>query len=71
MHGYSWYDWDTGRVDLLALARDAVERLPIEVPEQVPAWLDGFPTELPNAKPADLAKIDARARRSATLAMGK
>ena len=67
--GYRWYDWHSGRIDRIALARDAVFGLPIEAPTEVPPWLEDFPTELPDAKPADLARLDAEARRACMFAM--
>ena len=68
--GYRWYDWDSGAIDLVALARDAADGLPIAPVTGVPAWLAGFPSSLPRAKPADLARIDADARRACVDAMG-
>ncbi len=38
--GYRWFDHETGRVDLLALARDAVTGLPLPEPTEVPPWLE-------------------------------
>ena len=67
--GYRWYDWETGQIDRVALARDAAFGLPVELTNDVPSWLAEFPTELPNAKPSDLARIDAEARRACMLAM--
>ena len=67
--GYRWYDWQTGRIDRVALARDAAFGLPVDVPAVVPPWLEDFPTELPDAKPADLARLDAEARRACMIAM--
>ncbi len=68
--GYRWYDWDTGRVDLVALARDAAFGLPVELTDEVPRWLADFPTELTAPKPADLPRLDAEARRACVESMG-
>ncbi|MEM6990149.1 MAG: hypothetical protein AAF721_06620 [Myxococcota bacterium] len=67
--GYRWYDWDTGRIDLVALAKDAAFGLPVDAPTEIPRWLAAFPTALPDAKPADLARLDAEARRACVDAM--
>lgn len=69
LHGYRWWNRETGAVDLLELARDACKGLPLPTPETIPAWLEGFPTQLDQPKPADLARIDARARTAALRAM--
>lgn len=68
--GYRWYDWETGRIDLHALAHDAASGLPVVIPSGVPQWLAEFPVTLPNARPADLARLDAEARRACIDATG-
>lgn len=55
---------------MLALARDACTGLPLPEPAEVPPWLEGFPVMIENAKPVDLARVDARARAAALRAMG-
>lgn len=71
VHGYRWYDWQSGAVDLLLLAEDAASGLPIEVPNSVPAWLAEFPTNLANATTSQLARLDADARRACVEAMSQ
>lgn len=62
--GYRWFDRATGRIDALQLARDAASGLPVEIGDEAPVWLEGFPTELVAPRPVDLARIDARARQA-------
>lgn len=69
--GYRWYDWDTGTIDRVLLAADAASGLPVTAPTDVPGWLEHIPTTLPSATPAELARIDADARRACVEAMGR
>ena len=62
VHGYRWYDWGTGAIDLCALAEDAT-RTDAQRFSEPPSWLSGVPESLPGAVPTDLAEIDATARR--------
>jgi hypothetical protein len=58
--GYSWYDWETGEIDRLALVRDVLTRRGRDVPDALPAWAADLPASMPGAKPVDLARLDAR-----------
>lgn len=61
--GYSWYDWNTGAIDLLKLATSATRTEAIKYAE-VPEWMPELPSSLPDAWPIHLARIDALARRA-------
>lgn len=61
--GYRWYDWKTGAVDRCRLAEDAT-RAEGQRYSEPPDWLEGIPAVLPRAMPAELAILDARARRA-------
>ena len=62
MHGYPWFDWETGRVDRCQL----LAHLSGEPCEEAPPWLLALeiPEVVENARPTDLAKIDAIAHRA-------
>ena len=62
---------ETGAIDLIGLARDAAYGLPVAPAEEVPSWLESFPTKLEGAKPEDLARLDAEARRACLEAVGE
>jgi hypothetical protein len=62
VHGYRWYDWQTGAVDLAALAEDAAAGLTNETYGDAPAWIAALPAVVPSATPTKLAALDAAAR---------
>ena len=66
VHGYGWYDRDTGQIDLCRLATEATRDAAQALFATPPAWVmrDDIPSELPDASPTDLARLEARARRA-------
>jgi len=62
VHGYPWFDWDTGKVDRRVLAEHLIGKPQVGTPQ----WaLDmELPDVIENARPTDLAKVDARAHRA-------
>jgi len=66
VHGYDWYDPETGAIDRCSLAAQATRARPLPSFPQPPAWLDAadIPECMPDATSLDLARIEARARRA-------
>ncbi|MEM6290717.1 MAG: hypothetical protein AAGA54_05605 [Myxococcota bacterium] len=66
VHGYGWYDAETGRIDRARLAREATRQNPPPAYAEPPAWLDAadIPERIEGASPLDLARVEARARRA-------
>ncbi len=66
VHGYDWYDPESGAVDLCRLASQATRVDPAPSFCSPPRWLCdvGIPASLPNATSLDLARLEARARRA-------
>lgn len=66
IHGYGWYDPETGCIDRCMLAAEATRLRPTPSFESPPAWLTEaeVPAVLPDATSLDLARIEARARRA-------
>lgn len=66
VHGYDWYDAESGAVDLCLLASQATRVQPAPSFSTPPLWLTNVdvPPSLPNATSLDLARLEARARRA-------
>ncbi len=66
VHGYDWYDADTGRIDRCRLAAQAMRQDPTPTLDRPPSWLDAaeIPEVLPEASALDLARLEARTRRA-------
>ncbi len=66
VHGYGWYDAETGRIDRVRLAREATRLSAPPDYDEAPAWLEAanVPEHLDGASPLDLARLEARARRA-------
>lgn len=64
--GYHWYDWQTGEVDVAALATAILRRRdPSAAPlEEPPSWAARVPRRVVDARPTDLAKVDGEAVRA-------
>ncbi len=66
VHGYDWYDPDTGVVDRCRLAAQATRLQPQPTFAAPPAWMADadVPEVLNDATSLDLARLEARARRA-------
>ncbi len=66
VHGYGWYDAESGAIDRCQLASEATRIHPAPAFETTPAWLLSVdvPASLPGASSLDLARLEARARRA-------
>ncbi len=72
VHGYDWYDAQTGVVDRCRLAAQAMRTDPTPTLTEAPSWLDAaqIPGSLADATSLDLARLEARARRAFVHASG-
>lgn len=66
VHGYDWYDAETGTIDRCRLAAQATRLQPPPTYTTAPAWLEDaeVPVSWPGATSLDLARLEARARRA-------
>jgi hypothetical protein len=66
VHGYDWFDAETGRIDHCRLAAQATRLQPRPTFEAAPPWLADadVPERWPEATSLDLARLEARARRA-------
>jgi hypothetical protein len=64
VHGYDWYDAETGAIDICTLASQATRQNPRPHFDEPPAWTAEVPDRLPNATSLDLARLEARVRRA-------
>ncbi|MBV1859875.1 MAG: hypothetical protein KUG77_15795 [Nannocystaceae bacterium] len=66
VHGYDWYDPESGAIDLCCLASQVTRVHPAPSFCAPPPWLSNVdvPASLPNASALDLARLEARARRA-------
>ncbi|MGH1346575.1 MAG: hypothetical protein ACRBN8_33730 [Nannocystales bacterium] len=66
VHGYDWYEAESGVIDLCRLASEATRARPAPSFSAPPAWLANadVPAHLPDATSLDLARLEARARRA-------
>ena len=66
VHGYDWYDAESGAIDRCLLASQASRVDPAPSFSAPPRWLcaANVPSSLPDATALDLARIEARARRA-------
>lgn len=66
VHGYDWYDPESGAIDLCRLASQATRVQPAPTFCAPPDWLCAVdvPASLPGASSLDLARLEARARRA-------
>ncbi len=73
VHGYDWYDPESGTIDLCRLASQATRVDPAPSFAQPPHWLLAVdvPACVPDASSLDLARLEARARRAFVHAAAK
>lgn len=66
VHGYDWYDPETGSIDRCRLAAQATRLQPQPHYETPPAWLEhaDVPSSWAEATSLDLARLEAQARRA-------
>ena len=66
VHGYDWYDPQTGAIDRCRLAAQATRARPQPAFARPPQWLEAaeIPESLPDATSLDLARLEACARRA-------
>jgi len=66
VHGYDWYDPESGVIDRCRLASQVTRVHPAPLFPAPPRWLSdvGIPTSMTDATSLDLARLEARARRA-------
>ena len=66
VHGYDWYDPESGAIDLCRLASQATRVHPAPSFSAPPGWLShvDVPASMADATSLDLARLEARARRA-------